>query len=131
MRYGIFFLAGTSLLATPAWPASFGVALRLTVPQVCTAFAQEAPSLQGDTLRIGRVRELCNSGGYRLLLHYTPGSLDGAVATFAGQSVALDGSGTAVLADTSGAMNRVSELTVVDDGLAGQNVRFNLQMVPR
>jgi hypothetical protein len=92
-----------SLAILPASDAQVAVAhidnnLSLTVPSVCQAQINGA-SYEAQSQSISyEVREMCNSGGYALLLKYEPAELSDKFVRYAGVIIQLDNSGLVELA---------------------------------
>ena len=101
--------------------ASYGINIKATVPVSCSVrfLPDQAAAPIGNALRLGIVREFCNSSrGYRLVVNYQPGTLRGATVLVGDDRVVLDGSGQAVITQSSGARARVRTLEVIP-GQAG------------
>ena len=94
-----------ALLAPTAASASATATLTLRgfVPVICRANFQSAPSEGANGVeQLGSIDEFCNDGGgYRVVVDYDPGTDPGSLVVD-GRQVVLDGSGTAVIAESSG-----------------------------
>jgi len=85
--------------------------MSLVVPELCTVRTLSPATLSGNVLTLD-VHELCNHGGYHVVLMYPPGTLEGAVAGYADLQTELDGSGVATLRRSTMATNRVGYVTI-------------------
>lgn len=132
MNFTTKLVAAAALLApVPALAEDASVSLHTVVPRVCYVAPNGAAEAGNGVIQIANITEFCNSGGYTIVLDYTPGTLQGATATFAGQSVVLDGSGQAVLLDADYAVSRVSTLVIAQPGIAQAESRIQLRMAAR
>lgn len=105
-------LPGALLLASStADAADVRIDMSLVVPDLCSARTLSPATLEDNVLTF-EVHELCNHGGYHVVLMYPPGTLDGAVAGYADRQTELDGSGVATLRRSTVATNRVGYLTI-------------------
>ncbi|MBI1404081.1 MAG: hypothetical protein GC147_12835 [Porphyrobacter sp.] len=119
LRIGVALAAGGALAGTPLAAARVSFDFSVVVPEVCFVRALAPATLEGNAIVISQVQELCNRSGYRVALEYTPGTLEGATASFAGNQVTLDGSGRVDLLASSYAVNRTSPLIIdLADGAA-------------
>lgn len=105
-RYSILAVMALAALAPTAASASSSTAtitIRGFVPVICRANFDSAPSMGANGVEeLGNIDEFCNSGGgYRVIVDYDPG-VDPGSLVIDGRQVALDGSGTAVIDQSSG-----------------------------
>lgn len=104
-RYTTLALMVLALLAPTAAAAASTATLTLHgfVPVICRANFESAPSEGANGIEeLGNIDEFCNSGrGYRVIVDYDPGT-DPGFLVVDGRQVALDGSGTVVIAQSSG-----------------------------
>jgi hypothetical protein len=77
--------------------------LRGFVPVICRANFESSPSEGADGVeQLGSIDEFCNSGaGYTVIVDYDPGTSSGSLVVD-GRQVALDGSGSVVIAQSTG-----------------------------
>ncbi|MDB5725164.1 MAG: hypothetical protein JWQ16_1918 [Novosphingobium sp.] len=102
-----FAIAGLALCIGPAQAASSvpgSYSLQLTVAPTCTV--RHTPGLMqlgSGAYGLGALKEYCNvPQGYNVLVNYAPGTMKGAIIALGGDSVVLDGSGTAVVSRAPG-----------------------------
>ena len=126
-------LLATAVLcaSAPLLAGEAPVSLQMTVLRVCYVAPNGPVETGAGFIQLGSITEFCNSGGYSIVLDYTPGTMKGATATFAGQSVLLDGSGQAVLLDADYAVSRVSALVIEQAGVESNQGRIQLRMAAR
>ena len=107
MLRAILAAAALASAASPAFAAadqaSHTFELRGVVPVVCRADFQSAVQEQADgVIQLGSTQEFCNAGqGYNVIVDYAAGQDAGALIVD-GREVALNGSGSAVIAAVSG-----------------------------
>lgn len=97
-------VTSTLLPVTVMAQSTYGIDLRATVPVHCVVSHRTAPpgSLVGEAVNLGTVSEYCNAPkGYRLVVSYAPGSLQGARLSVGNDRVSLDGSGLAILSSSN------------------------------
>jgi hypothetical protein len=99
--------------STVAPAAQSGYTLSLVVPVRCqVTFGAGAVAPVSDGVGLGTIHEYCNAaGGYDLVVHYAPGTLDGTVLIAGDDDVTLDGSGSAVIARSP--IPRIRQRTLV------------------
>jgi hypothetical protein len=106
---GIALCVGTAQASTFA---SGSYVLRLVVEQTCTI--RHTPGLTelgAGSYGLGGIKEYCNApGGYDVVVSYSPGTMQGAVISLGGDSVTLNGSGTATISHAPGPRIRDREL---------------------
>jgi len=122
--------AALSVMSVPLHAAQVGFDLSVIVPEVCFVRPLAPAMLQDNAIVISQVQETCNRGGYRVSLEYTPGTLAGSTASFAGSTVALDGSGRVDLLAAPYAVNRTSALIIDLGDNAPLPAGIALQMNP-
>lgn len=127
-------LVGVAALApTAAAAASFGYNLRLIVPVYCIVNHQSTGSgaLSGDALSLGTFREYCNApSGYQIVVRYAPGSLEGARMLAGSDEIVLDGSGQAVLSQTTGPRVRERTISMAPGENGFDTDRLEVDIVP-
>lgn len=107
MKRLIFIIAALSGLGGPTMAdvgeANRSITLRGYVPLVCRAEYVPAIAFQTDgVVALGSVREFCNAGrGYRVVVEFTPTEDPGSLI-LNGEEVALDQSGSMVVAEVGG-----------------------------
>lgn len=104
-----------AVAAAPVSAASFSYRLKAVVPVHCVVKHDRtgAGIAMGDGLSLGLFREYCNAPqGYQVVVRYTPGSLEGARMKAGEDQVILDGSGYAVLSQTTGPRVRERQITM-------------------
>ena len=106
------------------------VTLRGFVPVICRANFQSAPSEGANGVEeLGRIDEFCNSGGgYRVIVDYDPGT-DLGTLVVDGRQVGLDGSGTAVIAQSSGPAVTSRSLGYIPGGQPISHLHIRLEPV--
>lgn len=99
-------------LASPAAATNFAsYELRAVVPLACSVNFAPTPGSAQSPAALGKLHEYCNSPhGYEVRMYYPAGTLQGAVVHANGNSIALDGSGTAVVDSAVGATARQIEV---------------------
>ena len=111
--------AALALVAAPSAVLANSTAtlnLRLVVPVHCSVKYEGVPGLAAAAggIPLGNVREYCNAtGGYELVMAYTPGSLRGATVQVGGDAIVLDGSGRAVLSRESGPKMQTRSVSII------------------
>lgn len=94
-------LVATLGCSAAAQAESYGTLVSYYVPVECTIShrAVASDSTVAGAVALGALHEYCNAArGYRLVVHYTPGTLRGMVLIAGDERVTLDGSGEAVVA---------------------------------
>lgn len=121
------------MVSATAQAASFGYNLRLVVPVNCSV-NQELTGLgasSGSSYSLGTFREYCNAPrGYRLVLSYAPGSLRGATIIAGNEQVLLDGSGNAILSQTTGPTIRKRFFSIIPGDNGFDTNQIGLDIVP-
>lgn len=114
LRIGLAGLVALSPVSAVASGANGTISMRTIVPVVCTlSVSGEGAYIDEDSVALGAVQELCNgANGYAITVSYSPGTLVGARLNLGGDTVTLDGSGTAVVSDVDGAGYRVRALSL-------------------
>lgn len=106
-------------------------ALSLFVPEVCRV--QHQPGLTdvgGGAYKLGGLNEYCNlPQGYTVIVTYAPGTMRGATLTLGGDSIVLNGSGTAVISQASGPRMLTRELIATPGENGFDTDRLNFQAV--
>ncbi len=114
---GIALCMGTAQAASSARGT---YSLQLVVRQTC--LIQHRPALTqlgAGAYGLGALKEYCNApGGYDVVVSYSPGTMHGAVIRLGGDSVTLNGSGTAVISHAPGPRIQDREL-VATPGAGG------------
>ncbi len=133
---GLVTLTCGALVAAPlaaSSNASMGFRLNATVPTTCSVsmLSTQTGSANGNAVNLGTVREYCNAArGYQVIVSYTPGTLDGAELTAGNDRIVLDGSGRAVLSQTTRPRVRERGLTIVPGAAGFDTSQFQLDIVP-
>lgn len=126
-----FVAAGISLCLGTAHAASTArgtYTLQLAVPETCTV--RHSPGLMpagADSYSLGALQEYCNSPrGYNVVVSYEPGTMRGARLTLGGDTVVLNGSGTAVISHAPGPriLNRELVATAGEAGFDTDRLTF-------
>jgi hypothetical protein len=114
-------IAALVLCQSPAYAASVArgsYSLQLVVQQTCTI--RHMPGLTplgSGAYGLGALKEFCNAPqGYAIVVSYTPGTMQGAVLSLGGESVMLNGSGTAVISQAPGPRVAERELVATPGG---------------
>lgn len=128
-------LVAAAALAVPVSAQAIQGTVNLTaiVPVVCNVHfdAGAMTTEQSGLVQLGSVRELCNSSsGYRLVVDYQPGTLVGAQLQIGGQTVVLDGQGSAVLTDSPVPGNQTRPLAILPGDGGFDTASFSLRVTP-
>lgn len=118
-----FAVAAAALCIGPAQAASSArgsYMLQLVVQQTCAV--RHTPGLTplgSGAYGLGALKEYCNAPqGYNVVVNYAPGTMKGAVIALGGDSVVLNGSGSAVISHAAGP--RIADREIVaTPGAAG------------
>lgn len=113
---------------SPAASEGMGATLNAFVPDVCSVQALAQPYVVENEIRIDRIHETCNGAGYQLVLQYTPGTLEDAQVEFAGNRIALDGSGHSVIFTSDRPVSRQLPLRIVTSGPVDQVTRLGFHV---
>lgn len=136
--FGKLFIGSAALLSAFAPTLAFAnsaatLNLRLVVPVQCSVKYGGVLGSHNPTgaVLLGSVREYCNaSGGYELVMTYTPGSLNGAMIQVGDHAVVLDGSGRAVLSREFGPKVQMRTLSIVPGATGFDTDRLEIDIVP-
>lgn len=111
-----FVIVAFALCQAPVQAASSArgsYSLQLVVAETCTVRHMPGLTPAGDgAYGLGALKEYCNSPrGYHVVVNYAPGTMQGAVISLGGDSVVLNGSGTAVVSQAPGP--RITDRAIV------------------
>jgi hypothetical protein len=128
IKYLVIFI--TLLNGTTVYAAEWSYMLSYVVPVQCTiTYGPGAGSASGGEVELGSIHEYCNAvHGYDLVVHYSPGTLEGSVLIAGEDQVTLDGSGTALVERSPIPRNRNRSLAVIPgpNGLDADHLDFEL-----
>ena len=125
--------------AAPAWATAQASAtgsfqLRLVVPMLCRVSFTAGGGVAADAARavdLGKLGEFCNDGaGYSVVVNYAPGTLRGAVLQLGTDRVVLDGSGQAVISQSTEARIRTRELVATPGANGFDSPELSFQIRP-